>query len=138
MRISDWSSDVCSSDLELRIGRVTESILSRNRGQRLEIPLGAGMTMVRRRTLTSAARRELTRPALRTFFRIAEIWSLSADEQAMLLGLSDIGTLQRWRRGGVSRLSRDTLERISYVFGIFKSINMILRSEEHTTELQSL
>src|SRR3546814_16500795 len=88
------------------------------------------MTMVRRRTLTSAARRELTRPALRTFFRIAEIWSLSADEQAMLLGLSDIGTLQRWRRGGVSRLSRDTLERISYVFGIFKTINMLLPRPE--------
>src|SRR3546814_3169869 len=88
------------------------------------------MTMVRRRTLTSAARRELTRPALRTFFRIAEIWSLSADEQAMLLGLSDIGTLQRWRSGGVSRLSRDTLERISYVFGIFKSINKLLSRPE--------
>src|SRR3546814_4195398 len=58
------------------------------------------------------------------------IWSLSAEEQAMLLGLSDIGALQRWRRGGVSRLSRDTLERISYVFGIFKSINMLLPRPE--------
>lgn len=86
--------------------------------------------MARRPTLTSSARRDLTGPALRTFFRIAETWSLSADEQARLLGLSDVRTLQRWRRGGVSRLSRDTLERISYVFGIFKAINMLLPRPE--------
>ena len=35
----------------------------------------------------SLDRKALSGPALRTFFRIAELWGLSADEQMTLLGL---------------------------------------------------
>ena len=47
---------------------------------------------------TSAAktldRKDLTGPALRTFFRIAEVWSLKEQEQMRLLGLDSRSTFQ--------------------------------------------
>lgn len=62
--------------------------------------------------LTPTVRQELSGPALKTFFRIAEEWALTDREQMKLLGLTDSRTLRRWRRDGISRLGRDTLERI--------------------------
>jgi hypothetical protein len=71
-------------------------------------------------------RRELTGPALRGFFAIAKAWRLNGDEQARLLGLGSRATLRRWRRGGVQAISRNALERISYVLGIYKAIRLLL------------
>lgn len=65
-------------------------------------------------------------PALRTFFHLADVWSLSEKEQMKLLGLESRSTLQSWKAGRVSKFSRDTLERISYLLGIFKAINILL------------
>ncbi|QDP18535.1 MbcA/ParS/Xre antitoxin family protein [Sphingomonas xanthus] len=65
-------------------------------------------------------------PALRGFFNIAKQWELSEVEQMAILGLKSRSTLQSWKAGNVSKISRDTLERISYVFGIFKAINILL------------
>lgn len=71
-------------------------------------------------------RRDLTAPALRTFFRIAEAWGLKEQEQMRILGLDSRSTLHSWRRGAVSAISRDALERISYVFGIYKDLQILL------------
>lgn len=65
-------------------------------------------------------------PALRTFFNIAKAWSLSEQEQMKLLGLTSRSTLHSWKANRVSKVSRDTLERISYMLGIFKAINILL------------
>ncbi|PWG03507.1 MbcA/ParS/Xre antitoxin family protein [Sphingosinicella humi] len=82
--------------------------------------------------LTPEQRRELTGPALRTFFRIADAWSLSEAEQAKLLGLSDAAMVRhRQGKGGEAEaLEAETLERISYILGIFKRINTLLPSPE--------
>jgi len=66
---------------------------------------------------------------LRTFFRIAERWQLSAEEQMTLLGLTSPSTFYKWKAHGTTRLSRDTLERLSYVFGIYKNLQVLLPSE---------
>lgn len=71
-------------------------------------------------------RARLTAPALRSFFAIADAWSLTADEQMRLLGLESRTTLRRWRQGGVMILSREKLERISYVLGVYKSLQILL------------
>lgn len=71
-------------------------------------------------------RRSLTGPALRTFFRIAEAWGLREQEQMNLLGLDSRSTLQAWKRGAVGSISRDALERISYVIGIYKGLHTLL------------
>ncbi|MGH7504714.1 MAG: MbcA/ParS/Xre antitoxin family protein [Longimicrobiales bacterium] len=74
-------------------------------------------------------RRNLARPALRTFFRIAEAWDLSADEQMRLLGGPARSTYFRWKKQGTDQLSRDTLERISYILGIYKALQVLLPDE---------
>lgn len=71
-------------------------------------------------------RRELTGPALRTFFRIADAWGLKEAEQMKLLGLDNRSTFQTWKRGSVSAIPKDALERISYVMGIYKGLQMLL------------
>jgi hypothetical protein len=81
-------------------------------------------------TLTHPApwidRRGLSGPGLRTFFRIAEQWGLSVEEQMRLLGLTARSTYFKWKRDPNVTLSRDTLERISYVLGIYKALQILL------------
>lgn len=71
-------------------------------------------------------RKGLTGPALRTFFNIAEAWDLSETEQMRILGLDSRSTFQNWKRGAVSVISKDALERISYVMGIYKGLQILL------------
>ncbi|MCC6863963.1 MAG: DUF2384 domain-containing protein [Rhodobacteraceae bacterium] len=81
-------------------------------------------------TKTSTAkvldRKDLTGPALRTFFKIAEAWSLKEQEQMHLLGLESRSTFQSWKRGAIAAVSKDTLERISYILGIYKGLQILL------------
>ena len=71
-------------------------------------------------------RKDLTGPALRTFFRIAEVWSLKEQEQMSLLGLESRSTFQSWKRGAVAAIPKDALERISYILGIYKGLQTLL------------
>jgi hypothetical protein len=71
-------------------------------------------------------RKGLSGPALRTFFRIAEAWELSVEDQMKLLGLTNRATLYNWRKAGDVALPKDTLERISYILGIFKALQILL------------
>jgi len=64
--------------------------------------------------------------ALRTFWRIGEAWQLDAAEQAVLLGVGRT-TLYQWKRGLVSAaLDRHVLERLSYLFGIYAALQILL------------
>lgn len=65
-------------------------------------------------------------PALRTFFRIAEVWRLTNEEQMTLLGRPARSTFYRWKKGEQVALSQDTLERISYIFGIYSALQVLL------------
>lgn len=77
---------------------------------------------------------DLGGPALRTFFNLAKAWKLSEQEQMQLLGLNSRSTLHAWKGGRVTKISRDTLERISYLLGIFKAINILLPDSERADE----
>src|SRR3546814_6971073 len=94
MRISDWSSDVCSSDLERRLG-----------DRRAIVGQAAGFT--RRRRIGGGARRRQRRGRWLVLERVRGI----GVDVALRLG----------RR----RVDVDRVERFA-------------RSEEHTSELQSL
>jgi hypothetical protein len=64
--------------------------------------------------------------ALRTFFRIADAWGLTNEQQRQLL---DCGrsTFYEWKSGRVKRgLDNATLERLSHVFGIYASLQLLL------------
>ena len=71
-------------------------------------------------------RKRLSAPALRTFFRIAELWGLSIDQQMVLLGVSARSTFFNWRKGGGPALPKDTLERLSYILGIYRALQILL------------
>jgi hypothetical protein len=63
---------------------------------------------------------------LRAFANIAEAWELSVAEQLTLLGIASRSTFFKWRRERNPRLPRDTLERLSYLLGIYKSLQILL------------
>jgi hypothetical protein len=67
---------------------------------------------------------------LRAFFRIAQLWGLSAEEQRTLLGDPPRSTYYKWKKGDAGSVSRDVLERISYVLGIFKALEILLPRPE--------
>lgn len=69
---------------------------------------------------------ELAPGALRTFFRIAEAWRLSAEEARTLLGSPAPSTFYKWKGGAVGTVSRDLLERLSYLLGIYKALQILL------------
>ncbi len=79
-------------------------------------------------------RKSLSGPALRTFFRIAQLWNLSNDQQMTLLGISARSTYFKWKKNTDVVLSRDTLERISYIVGIYKSLQILLPNEKLADE----
>lgn len=65
--------------------------------------------------------------ALRTFFNIADAWRLDAAQAMRLLGLTSRSTFFKWKAApDGARPSRDTLERLSYVFGIYKALQELL------------
>src|SRR3546814_9316314 len=102
MRISDWSSDVCSSDLQHRIERGRDA---GRRGRALCLWIGRGAQLRR------ASRAP---PAERT----------AGARNAAGVPANAAGAAQGIGRAGTSRQLRELFGR--------------LRSEEHTSELQSL
>jgi antitoxin Xre/MbcA/ParS-like protein len=65
-------------------------------------------------------------PGLRAFVNIAEAWGLTIADQLKLLGIASRSTFFKWRREHAPRLPRDTLERLSYLLGIYKSLQILL------------
>lgn len=63
--------------------------------------------------------------ALRSFWRLAEAWKLTTNEQMTLLGVART-TLYQWRQGKVGPLDRHVLERLSYLFGIYSALQILL------------
>ena len=86
------------------------------------------------RLAPAKSRKELSGPALRTFFRIADLWNLTPDEQMTLLGVSTRSTFYNWKRDTNTSLPKDTLERISYIVGIYKSLQILLPKEAAADE----
>ncbi|MEO8137379.1 MAG: MbcA/ParS/Xre antitoxin family protein [Betaproteobacteria bacterium] len=69
-------------------------------------------------------------PALRAFFAIAEQWGLRIAEQRQLLGDPPESTFYKWKREREAVLGRDVLERISYLLGIYKSLQILFPDPE--------
>lgn len=86
------------------------------------------------RPATVIDRKGLSGPALRTFFRIAELWELSVDDQMTLLGVTARSTFFKWKKDPNTVLPRDTLERISYIVGVYKALQILLPNEKAADE----
>jgi hypothetical protein len=77
----------------------------------------------------TAGARRLAHAGLRTFFRIAQLWQLNVEEQITLLGSPARSTYFKWKKEGASQLPRDVLERLSYLLGIYKALQILLPDE---------
>ena len=77
---------------------------------------------------------EIGATALTAFFNITARWKLAAEEERILLGAPPRSTFFKWKSERAARLSPDTLERISYVMGIYKALRILLPTEEAANE----
>lgn len=79
----------------------------------------------------AAASERLSGAALRLFVSIAELWRLNvADQRTLLGGIAESTFFKYVKNPDAARLSRDTLDRISHVMGVFKAINILLPRHE--------
>jgi hypothetical protein len=76
---------------------------------------------------------EVAAAGLRTFFRLAEAWQLGIAEQTTLLGVART-TLYQWKQGKVGPLDRHVLERLSHVFGIYSSLQILFPASGRAEE----
>src|SRR3546814_3329075 len=132
MRISDWSSDVCSSDLRLR-GLVEAVVL--DGAAHLGLDLGELADDPAVHPLAVAGRIEAGLVA--AFVHLAEargVPDLGAEVAIALdaaLGELDVAALRGQRREGEAhRVGAELVDEVERVQDV--------RSEEHTSELQSL
>ncbi len=80
--------------------------------------------------LTDQPPKNVAGATLRTLFNIFTHWRVE-DEDAMSLLGTPRSTYYRWRRNpDNARLSRDALERASYLFGIYKDLQVLLPDTE--------
>jgi Protein of unknown function (DUF2384) len=71
--------------------------------------------------------------ALRTFWRLCDAWKLDTTEQTTLLGVGRT-TVYQWKQGKVGPLDRHVLERLSYLFGIYSALQILLPIAERADE----
>ncbi|WP_460902035.1 MbcA/ParS/Xre antitoxin family protein [Paraburkholderia jirisanensis] len=87
----------------------------------------AGAARSPRRGQSEPSLASMSAAGLRAFFRIAQDWDLSVDEQITLLGSPGRSTLFKWKaEPETARLARDTLERLSLLLGIYKALQILL------------
>ncbi len=75
-------------------------------------------------------RRQMSGPAMRTFFNVAEDWKLNNDARRALLGWPPESTFYKYKSGQVGTLPFDMLIRISLVIGIYKDLHILYPEPE--------
>src|SRR5260370_28586773 len=81
-----------------------------------------------------ANRRRRSRPAMRTFLAIADLWGLTEEQRLLILGYPSRSTYHNWckqaREHGAFTLDVDVLTRISAVLGIHQGLGILLPTEQ--------
>lgn len=72
--------------------------------------------------------------ALKFFFNLMEKWNCTLEQQMVLLGSIGRSTLYKYRQLPEVRLPRDTMERVSYLMGIHKSLRILFGDKPSTYE----
>jgi hypothetical protein len=79
--------------------------------------------------------RRVSSAALQGFFNLSERWGLTASQERTLLGSPPESTFFKWKAEKTARrLGRDVLDRISYLLGIYKALNILLPSPAAANE----
>ena len=67
--------------------------------------------------------------AIATALNILEQWTLSREQQCAMLGIAERSWYQ-WKRNPPARVGGDTLERVSYILGIWKALRQLFPSHD--------
>jgi hypothetical protein len=67
--------------------------------------------------------------AKKTFFRIMDLWGATNEQAQAMLGSPSRSTFFGWKKGEGGVLSRDAFERVSYVIGIYKALQILFADE---------
>jgi uncharacterized protein (DUF2384 family) len=101
--------------------------MSRNRLKSFKSTKG-DLTMAHQLKSSSQRQEELDRlspAAIRAFIRLVDLWELSEDEALYIIGEPGRSTYYRWKKMKTGHLSKDQLDRVSYLLGIFKSLEYL-------------
>ena len=77
-------------------------------------------------SFSESDRERLSDAGFEAFLNIATLWKLSVKEQVTLLGLNSTSKYYRWKNNPNLNLPEEVLERISYILGIFKALQILL------------
>jgi len=69
--------------------------------------------------------RSMSAAGLRAFFNIMKVWGVGDAQAQLLLGSPARSTFYKWKSDPEVALSHDTLERISYILGIYKALQIL-------------
>ena len=87
------------------------------------------------KTQTQHDPKRIASAALQMFFNLSDRWNLQAKEELILLGDPAASTFFAWKANKTAnKLSHDTLDRISYLMGIHKALNILLPSPRAADE----
>ena len=72
---------------------------------------------------------------LPAIFNIFSLWRLTGQQQMTLLGLSNEKTLYNWKnQPEKAKLTRDCLERASYILGIYRALQVLFPDEAQSDQ----
>lgn len=63
----------------------------------------------------------------RAFVNLAQLWELTDEQAATLMGDISVRTWQRWKKGDLGRASVDTAARLSNIMGIHKALRLLFK-----------
>jgi hypothetical protein len=75
----------------------------------------------------------MAQAGLRALVRMADLWGLSVEQQRKLLGDLPKTTYYGLLKGSVRTVSRDTLERLSLLMGIWANLEILIPQAEAAT-----
>ncbi|MDQ6972321.1 MAG: MbcA/ParS/Xre antitoxin family protein [Mariprofundaceae bacterium] len=82
------------------------------------------------REVAEANIRTMSAAGLKTFFNIMQTWKVIDSDARVLLGSPARSTFYNWKANPNVPLPHDTLERISYILGIYKALQVLLQNNE--------
>lgn len=78
----------------------------------------------------TANQKKVNNVALKAFFNICELWQLKDKQALILLGSPSERTFYKWKANHNGSLGHDHLERISYILGIYKALQILFPKAE--------
>lgn len=71
---------------------------------------------------------------MKAAINIMKAWGMTNDEMRVMLGHLARPTFYKWKRGDIGYVPHDTVTRISYILGIYKSLQILFPSPDRADQ----